>query len=149
MRWLSILIHQSEISLWLGNYGGRSLTGMNRLLWTREIHTHELHLTKWEKSYLKSNYNFFIIIEKESSLGRALVYPAPGPRSSGTTPLGAQSLDVHRLHAWGLILEKKVMWELLKGNVCLIAWGRKDLPVLDCSLDWWKNIKGFDSSFYR
>lgn len=105
------------------------------MLWTREIHTHELHLSKWEKSYLKSNYNFFLIIKKESTLGRAFIYSAPGPGSSETALLCAQSLDVHRLHTRDLILEKKVVQEL-KGNVCLSVWRRKNLPVLDCSFDW-------------
>lgn len=42
----------------LANYGGQSLTDLNTILWTREIPTHGLCLSKWGKTYLKSDYNF-------------------------------------------------------------------------------------------
>ena len=50
-------------------------------------------------------------------LGRTFVYSAPGPASSGTVPAGTQSLDGHRLHTQGLILQKqllKVIFQLMK-----------------------------------
>lgn len=77
---------------------------------------------------------FFNIIKKGNTLGRAVVYSAPGLRSTGTAPLCALSLDVHRLHTQGLIIGKKLLGELMRGNVHLSIWGRIILAVLPCSL---------------
>lgn len=57
---------------------GSVINGLNAILWTREIPPHELCLSKWGKTYLKSDYNFPLIIKKGNTLGRILVDSAPG-----------------------------------------------------------------------
>lgn len=130
------------MSLRLVNYGGRSLKGMNGILWTTESHTHGLRFSKCRKIYWQSDYNFIIIIKMKKTLGRTFVYSAPGPASSGTVPLCTQSLDGHRLHTQGLILQKQLLGELMKGHAHLSTEGRKTLVVLACSIDWGKH-QGF------
>ena len=130
------------MSLRLVNYGGRSLTGMNSMLWTIESHTHGPSFSKGGKIYWQSDYNFIIIIKMKKTLGRTFVYSAPGPSSSGTLPLCTQSLDSHRLHTQGLILQKQWLGELMKGHAHLSTEGRKILASLACSIDWGKH-QGF------
>lgn len=124
------------------NYGGWSLTSTNSMLWTIESHTHGLCFSKCREIYWQSNYNFIIIIKMKKILGRTFVYSAPGPASSGTVPACTQSLDGHRLHTQGLILQKQLLGELMTGHAHLSTEGRKTSVVLACSIDWGKH-QGF------
>lgn len=139
---MSIRTHQSEMSLWLVNYGSRSLTGINSTLWSREIHTHGLCFSKWEKTYWKSDYNFTIIIKKGKHFRKNICLLCTWPGSFKTIPLCTQSLDGHRLHTRCLVLWNKLLGELTKEHVHLSIGGRKILAVLSCSFDWGKN-QGF------
>lgn len=124
------------------NYGGWSLTSTNSMLWTIESHTHGLCFSKRREIYWQSNYNFIIIIKMKKILRRTSLYSAPGPASSGTVPACTQSLDGQRLHTQGLILQKQLLGELMKGYAHLSTEGRKTLVVLACSIDWGKH-QGF------
>lgn len=136
------------MGMWLVNYGGQSLTGLNTILWTREIPTHELCLSKWGKTYLKSDYNFPLIIKKGNTLGRILVYSAPGSASWGTVSPCPESLKIWRFHTQDLILGRNLQGDVMEVSVPVSIWDREGFsPFWVVSLVIEENWKVFTLPF--
>lgn len=112
------------------------------MLWTIESHTHGLCFSKCREIYWQSNYNFIIIIKNEEDFRKNICLFCTWARILWyKVPACTQSLDGHRLHTQGLILQKHCWEKLMMGmHTSVLREGRS--VVLACSIDWGKH-QGF------